>query len=71
MFSNQTNLRNYSNGLLKRTKKIQKNAETHVSSNSKNIKIKSIMEISKLTDLKKFLSEEQISSKKQKKEQVK
>ena len=58
MFSNQTNLRNYSNGLLKRTKKIQKNADSNIGSTSKNIKIKSIMEIPKLTDLKSFLADE-------------
>lgn len=59
MFSNQTNLRNFSNGLLKRTKKIQKNAaDSNIGSTSKNIKIKSIMEIPKLTDLKSFLADE-------------
>ena len=58
MFSNQTNLRNYSNGLLKRTKKIQKNADSNIASTSKNIKIKSIMEIPKLTDLKSFITDE-------------
>jgi len=62
MFTSQTNIRNYSNGLLKRTKKIQKDSNVVSSSasgsQSKGVKSKIPYEFPKLNDLQAFLNEE-------------